>query len=69
MDYAKGSRPTNVKYARGGDVVTTRSRFFKGPDSVRTGITKVNYEKSGKGGTMSKMQGETKVERTIKPRT
>ena len=69
MDYAKGSRPTNVKYARGGDVVTTRSRFFKSPDSVRTGTQVNDFHKSGKGGSLSKMSGETKVERTVKPRS
>lgn len=66
---SKGTGPVSAKYACGGDVVTTRSRFFKSPNSVRTGIQKNDFEKSGKGGTLSKMSGETKLEKTIKPRT
>lgn len=69
MKYAKGTGPVDAKYAQGGECITTRSKFLKTPDTFRTSIEEQDYEKKGKGGTLSKTEGETKVEKTIKPRT
>lgn len=68
MNY-KGTGPVSAKYACGGEVITTRSRFMKTPDSFRTGKTDMGYEKKGKGGTLSKTEGDTKKQKAIKPRT
>lgn len=69
MNYAKGTGLVSAKYARGGPEITTRSRFMKSLDSVRTGVQKNDFEKVGKGGTLSKLEGETKKLPTVKPRT
>jgi len=45
-------------FARGGPEVTTRSRFMKSADVFRTGIERNDYNKSGKGGGMSKRAGD-----------
>ena len=66
---SKGTGPRAAKYARGGEVVTTRSRFFKVPDPFRTDIQREDYTKHSPGGEMSKTRGETKLEKTVKPRT
>lgn len=63
----KGKGPVTAKYACGGDVVTSRSRFMKTPDAFRHDSEKTEFKKAGKGGTLSKLDGETKVEKTIKP--
>jgi hypothetical protein len=55
-------------FARGGDEVTSRSRFLKQLDSFRTDSEKTDFAKTGKGGAMSKLSGETKSEKPIKPR-
>ena len=54
MIMIKGAKPKNAKYARGGECVTTRSRFMKEPDPFRTGIQRSDYDKKTKGGEMSK---------------
>lgn len=69
MSYAKGNGPVSATYARGGPAMNTRSRFMKTPDVFRTSIERQDYGKSGKGGELSKTEGESKVEKTIKPRT
>ena len=72
MKYSEGSKgkgPVSASYACGGEVITTRSRFMKTPDTFRTDIQRSNYDKKGKGGELSKLEGETKKEKTIKPRT
>lgn len=69
MSYSKGKGAVSADYAKGGECITTRSRFMKVPDTFRTSLQKQDYDKKGKGGTLSKMKGETKVEKTIKPRT
>jgi hypothetical protein len=65
----KGKGPVSAGYASGGPSITTRSRFMKVPDTFRTSLQKQDYDKKGKGGTLSKMEGETKVEKAIKPRS
>lgn len=64
----KGAGPVSAKYARGGDVITTRSRFMKVPDAFRNDTAKTDYDKKGKGGTLSKLEGDTKKQKAIKPR-
>ncbi len=66
---SKGKGPVSAKYAQGGESITTRSRFLKTPDVFRTSIEKQDYDKVGKGGSLSKLSGETKSEKTIKPRS
>jgi hypothetical protein len=66
--YAKGSKPRDAQYARGGPVITTRSRFLKTPDVFRTDTETNEYGKSGKGGELSKTEGDTKSQKAIKPR-
>jgi len=65
----KGEGPVSADYAKGGSVLTTRSRFLKTPDVFRTSLERQNYDKKGKGGEMSELKGDTKSEKAIKPRT
>lgn len=69
MKYAKGAGPVSATYARGGPEMTTRSRFLKTPDVFRTSIEQQDYDKTGKGGELSKTEGDTKSQPVIKPRT
>jgi len=66
---SKGKGPVSAGYASGGPCITTKSRFMKVPDTFRTSIQEQDYKKKGKGGTLSKMEGETKVEKAIKPKS
>ena len=66
---SKGKGPVSAAFAKGGDVITTKSRFLKVPDSFRTGQQKNDFAKSGKGGTLSKTEGDTKKLPAIKPRS
>lgn len=71
--YAKGSGPVSAQYAAGGPPITTKSRFLKTPDMFRD-VAKVedteqDYTKKGKGGTLSKTEGETKKLPAIKPKS
>ena len=68
MAYAKGSGPVSAKYAQGGKVFTTRSRFLKTPNPADAPRKKLDYdEKQGKGGTLSKTEGESKQLPAVKP--
>lgn len=58
-----------VTFARGGPPITTRSRFIKTPDAFRTGIQKTDFDKTGKGGELSKTEGETKAKTPPKPKS
>jgi hypothetical protein len=63
----KGSGPVNVTYARGGEVISTRSRFFKAQDQFRTDIERNDYEKKSKGGELSKLEGDKSL-KPVKPK-
>jgi hypothetical protein len=65
----KGKGPVSASFAKGGDILTTKSKFMKTQDTFRTGIQRTDYDKKGKGGELSKIEGETKVEKAIKPKT
>lgn len=68
--FAKGTGPKAAKYAHGGEVISSRSRFMKAaPDPFRDDDEIVHYEKSGKGGTLSKLSGDSKSLKPIKPRS
>lgn len=69
MSYAKGNGPVSATYARGGPPITTNSRFLKTKDVFRTSIEQQDYPKVGKGGTLSKTEGESKSLKPVKPRT
>ena len=62
----KGTGPKNAKYARGGEVVTSRSRFMKTPDPFRTDIQRTDYD--GGRDPLAKPKGETKLKKTVRPR-
>jgi hypothetical protein len=66
---SKGKGPVSCGYASGGPSITTNSRFLKTVDTFRTSIQEQEYPKKGKGGTLSKMEGESKSEPAIKPRS
>jgi len=68
MAFTKGTAPRTVKYATGGPEVTTRSRFLKTADAFRYDTEPTDYDKAGKGGTMSKLAGDSKSEKPVKPR-
>jgi hypothetical protein len=76
MTYTKGTGAVSAKYAMGGPCITTRSRFMKTPNQFtspqeaagKPGIEK-DYDKKGKGGTMSECEGDTKKLPAVKPRT
>lgn len=66
---SKGKGPVSANFARGGEIITTKSRFLKTPDVFRTSIEKQDYDKKGKGGELAKTEGDSKKEKAIKPRT
>ena len=73
VKFTKGEGPKNARYAEGGEVLQKQaSRFMKTPDVFREdrgeGATQ-DYKKSGKGGELSKTEGDSKSEKPIKPRT
>ncbi|HEX6825409.1 MAG TPA: hypothetical protein VF077_03750 [Nitrospiraceae bacterium] len=43
MQFSKGSKPKTAKFAKGGAVCTSRSRFLKTPDTFRTDEQKREY--------------------------
>lgn len=67
---SKGKGPVTANFASGGEVLTSRSKFLKTPNQFTTdkGVAQ-DYDKTGKGGKLAKLEGETKVEKTVKPRT
>ena len=65
----KSDGPVSASFAVGGPAIMTKSRFLKTPDVFRSSLEEQDYPKKGKGGSLSKLEGETKVEKTIKPRT
>jgi hypothetical protein len=70
MAYTKGTGPVSAAFAKGGPEITTKSRFMKTPNQFTTGRgVKKDFDKVGKGGTLSKLEGDTKSEKPIKPRT
>ena len=71
MAYSKGSGPVSADYAKGGECLqTSRSRFMKTPDMCRTGKGDgQDYDKKGKGGTLSKTEGDSKKLPAVKPKT
>jgi hypothetical protein len=68
LSYPKGLGPISAEYAKGGPAITTKSRFLKTPDVFRTSIERQDYDKKSKGGELSKLKGETKSLKAIKPR-
>ena len=65
----KGKGPVSANYAKGGAVFTTRSRFLKTPDGFREGYKRQYDDKKGKGGELSKLEGDSKKQKAIKPQT
>ncbi len=63
----KGKGPVSASFAKGGEVLTTKSKFMKTQDTFRTGIQKTDY--GAKKDPLAKPEGETKVEKAIKPKT
>ena len=62
------ARPkTAVVFARGGEPISTRSRFIKAEDPFRDDNEPTDYKKAGKGGDLSRMSGDTKSRKPIKP--
>jgi hypothetical protein len=71
MEYAKGHAPKDAEYAKGGGECGRTRDFMKEADAFRTDSgpgAKQDYDKSGKGGEMSKLTGD-KCLPTVKPRT
>lgn len=65
----KGKGPVSAKYAQGGEILTTKSKFFKTQDTFRTDIQRTDYKKKGKGGEQAELEGDSKSETPIKPKT
>ena len=65
----KGKGPTPATFAKGGEVITSRSRFMKAQDVFRTDIQRTDYEKKTPGGEMSKTESDTKSLKPVKPQT
>jgi hypothetical protein len=57
-----------VEYAKGGPPITTKSRFLKTPDQFRSKVDVQRTDYGAKKDPLAKPQGETKVEKPIKPR-
>jgi hypothetical protein len=66
--YTKGKAPTPATFAKGGEAITSRSRFMKAQDPFRTDIERTDYEKKSPGGEMAKTSGD-KSEKPVKPRS
>jgi hypothetical protein len=77
--FAKGSKPKNADYAKGGDVLGRTRDFLKVPDQFTDGRLPPNdeghaddpeqdYDKTGSGGKLSKVSGDKSL-KTVKPRT
>jgi hypothetical protein len=66
---SKGKGPVSCGYAAGGPSITTNSRFLKTPNVFTTSIEQQDYPKRGKGGTLSKLEGESKSLKPVKPRS
>lgn len=64
----KGTGPTGAEYAKGGPKIGSVSRFMKTPDTFRTDEQRTDYDKKSKGGELSKMSGDTKKEKPVKPK-
>jgi hypothetical protein len=64
---SKGKGPVSAKFAQGGEVVTSRSRFMKVPDSFRTDKQKTDY--GAKKDPLADPEGDSKSLKPIKPRT
>ena len=64
----KGTGPVSASFATGGEVITSKSRFMKAQDVFRTDIERNDYNKKGKGGELSKTEGDAKSLTPIKPR-
>jgi hypothetical protein len=67
MQYAKGKGPVSAKYACGGPVVTTKSRFMKAPDVFRGDKERTDY--GGKKDPLADESGDSKSMKPIKPRS
>jgi hypothetical protein len=70
--FAKGrSAPPafRAEAKRDEDVWPQKSQFLSAPDVFRTGLERNDYEKKGKGGEHSKLEGDSKSEKPIKPRS
>jgi hypothetical protein len=65
---SKGKGPVTANFASGGEVLTSRSKFLKGPNQFTTDKG-VEQDYGGKKDPLAKPQGETKVEKTVKPRS
>ena len=59
---------TRSRFAKGDDAATTRSRFLRTIDSFRHDSERADFAKTGKGGSMSKLAGDSKSEKPVKPR-
>jgi hypothetical protein len=68
VDYAKGMKPLNAKFARGGPVVTSVSRFMKTPNVFLTDTQRTDYDKKSKGGELSTLTGDDKSLKPVKPK-
>lgn len=67
LPMTKGSGPKTAKYAEGGPVMGSRSRFMKTPDAFRE--DKGVPQDYGTKGAPAKRQGDTKTLKPVKPRT
>lgn len=63
----KGTGPVSAEYAKGGEVITSKSRFMKEQDTFRTSIQRTNYDKKSPGGELSDTEGDSKKQKAIKP--
>ena len=57
-----------IRANKADDAPTTVSEFLNQPSVFRHDIERNSYEKTGKGGEQSKLEGETKKLPTIKPK-
>jgi hypothetical protein len=72
MRYSQGSKgkgPVSAKFAQGGDVFTTRSRFMKQPNIFTAPIGTEKRIYGAKKDPLAKPEGDSKSEKPIKPRT
>ena len=68
MSYSKGDGPVSAAFASGGPPITTKSKFLKTHDVFRTSIEEQDYDKIGKGGELSKLEGDSKSKTPPTPR-
>jgi hypothetical protein len=64
---SKGKGPVTAKFAQGGEVFSSRSKFYKTPNIFTAPMNSEKREYGAKKDPLAKPEGESKSEKPIKP--